>query len=244
MIEMNFLTTVSNIPDEWRGAISRLKTLPDNAWLKDCRTNEQTEHWHDCKMLCSFLQKLLKDYFSGRESVLPGMSKGDRDFWIMQRDRWIKLYGAIQLGWSHIRSAAQRDDISIPDQPGAMLIVLLEQWASGLFAPCVVGFHPKMGHFSPRKAHLDYLNRYKLQLQRPLEKLKPHERQVWHFSAYENYCQIVLAKAAKGDRLLKQKLKEFSRVEAELETQLMAMAHPRKKLKGHQWLNGHQSPAV
>lgn len=241
---MSSIALSSNIPMEWQGAIDRLKKLPDRDWLKDCRTGEQREFWSDCKLLCQFLRVMLEDYFGGRETDFGNMSRSDRDFWVLNRDRWIRLYDAIQLGWSHIKAAAGRDGVSIPDQPGGMLILLLENWAAGLFSRCVAGFHPELGHFSPRKIRGEYLARYQTTLQRPIPKIKTHEREMWHFEAHEFYCLIVLRQHCKRDRLLGQKIKAFDRIETEIESSLMSLTHSRHKLKGHQWRDGRKTPAV
>lgn len=190
-------------------------------------------------MLCLFLQELLKDFFSGRESNLSAMSKRDRDFWFLLRDRWLKIYGALQIGWGHIETASAKDGVPLPEHPGEMLLVLLDEWAASLFAPCVVGFHPAVGSFSPRKIYNAYQERYRRK--ESAKALKAGDREIMMLMANETYCLSILATAAKSDKALKRKMREFLRTEAEIESSLIAMTHPRKGLQSHQWVNGRKT---
>lgn len=236
---MSDITLANSIPPEWQGAIDRLKNLPDSGWLDECRTDEQTELWHDCRMLCAFLRKLLKDFFSGRESDLSPMPKRDRDFWFLLRDRWLKFYAAIQQGWGYLRTAAAKDGVFIYETPGEMLIALLDEWALSLFSPCIIGLHPSLGGFSPRRTYTAYQQRHRRK--EAVKTLKAADREMLRFMAHEVYCSSVLTTAAKSDKSLKRAVNDFLRTEAEIEAALIAMAHPRKGLQSHQWVNGRKT---
>ncbi|MBD1844012.1 hypothetical protein H6F89_11490 [Cyanobacteria bacterium FACHB-63] len=241
------------IPRDWQGAIDRLKNLPDLVWLMDCRTDEQKEHWKDCRLMCLFIRKLLEDYFSGMATDLSPLPKADRTYWMLHRERWTALYNVIQHAWTDIFQAAKEDGLEadFPSQPGEMLILMFRMWAAEMFAPCVIGLHPELGRFSPRKAYTAYSNRNKpialpenLTLENWRKRFSKTDREMMTFSVHETYCLLICGRVAKQDRLLKDKLKTFRRIEANIEQSNYAMIHPRKKVQGYQWINGYKNSLV
>ncbi|MEP0917010.1 hypothetical protein NC981_09275 [Leptolyngbya sp. DQ-M1] len=241
------------IPRDWQSAIDRLKNLPELTWLMECRTDEQREHWRDCREFCQILKNLLNDYFSGNASDLSQLSKDERTYWTLHRDRWIALYNLIQQAWFDILQAVQEHGLQadFPNQSGEMLILMLKMWAAEMFSPCVIGVHPELGRFSPRKAHTAYLNRNKpialpenLTLEEWRKRFSKADREMMTFSVHETFCLLVCEQVAKKDRLLKDKLKTFRRIEADIEQINYAMIHPRKKVQGYQWVNGRKERLV
>ena len=239
------------IPQDWQGAIERLRNLPDKSWRSDCQTFEQVQRWDECKALCWFVGRLLKDYFSGVSSdALAQMPKKDQDFWRLYRDRWIQLYGLIQDSWIEIRQEIIKSDLegNFPDQPGAMLLAMLESWANGLFAPCVIEVHPELGRFSPRKAYTNYGGQFKPIRPKTLNECRKRfsqaDLEMMAFNAEEIFCLLVCEKLAKTDRQFKRKLKNFREIEFEVDQTLYAQIHPRKKIQGHQWIDGSKHLAV
>jgi hypothetical protein len=227
--------------------LQKVNGLPPLSWLlTDCKTEDRQQHWMECKQFFQFLHALLRDYFSARETNWLDLPLKDREFWISYRDSWLKLYGLILDNFTCIKEAADRDGITIPTQPGEFFLEILNWEAAAFFYPCVEAASPDLGRFSPRK---EYQTQTTLRKQRQSIKAEYQRWQKaktsghteeWAFDAYKTYCLVVLSGAAKKDKSLAKKLKEYARLNAEMQTDLMKMIHPRNRVQGYQWVNGER----
>lgn len=233
--------SVVSVSAEKQAILDKLADLPPEIWLStDCHTDDQRDHWNDCKQYFGWLRLLLKDYFSGQETQgLDLLPLKDKQFWINHRDTYLKLYDIIQYSWSAIRKTLEKIQDDTISSPGQMLIEILEWKAALMFGECTNHLPHELNRFSlnrfsPRQEYEEYRKRFK--------KRKSLEKEELWMNPYHFFCLTIAAKEACKDSLLDEKLSVYLKLYAEVESDLYKELHPRRKRRGHQWVNGQKEP--
>ena len=224
--------------------LERLGKLPPEIWLlADCRTNDQRAHWDECKKYFMWLRRLLKDYFSGGKEALALdlLPLKEKQTWINERDKYIHLYDIIHYSWGAIRKALEKmPEVDMIGSPGEMLIKILEWKSAGMFAECHESTPPARSRFSSQKAYQEYQKI--LKYKSPEEAIAALPKEQLRLDTYRCFCLVVAEQEARKDSLLRRKLSAYYRAYNDVQADLYAQTHGRKKEPGYQWVNDCKEP--
>ncbi len=237
--------------------VAELNGLPPDSYKDHCNTDDRLRHWEECRTGFMRMAIVMNAYFTGQPELMNEIPSELRAPFIKCRNRYLALYTLIFDGWEHIKQAAIENDLRLPESPLLMLIEIFQDWSLNtlaiLFPEWITGnsydeFSPKK-EYSQKTEHNDVIR-----IIRGIEPLRKDElrrierykkegsksQKMNKFEAREYFCIHVCIKASKKDKITKENLKEFYRIDAIWDADLFGNLHSRKKPRGFAICKGNK----
>ena len=229
--------------------VTELKGLPPDLYKDYCNTEDRLRHWEECRTGFMRMAIVMNAYFTGQPELMNEIPSELRAPFIKCRNRYLALYTLIFDGWEHIKQAAIENNLPIPESPLLMLFQIFEDWCLDtfliLFPESITG--NSYSEFSPNKEHsqkrehdnliriikgIEPLGRDELRRIERYKKRTSESQKLSKFEVREYFCIQACIQSSKKDKITKENLKQFNRVDAIWETDLFGSLHPRKKPRG------------
>lgn len=230
-----------------------LDGLPPIGYLANCRTEDQWIHICKLRELYSALATEFKAYFAGEENTLDKVPDKDQEFYGLLRDRYLTFYQVIRHCWPQILAAMQESGIEPNDipanSPGEALIRAIENDCAAFASPAFEAYF----RWTPTKARelarqdrelseasaRGYIN--ERDLAKYHRSLKETRKAFAEYMDFFESCIAVAEQVKTRNPNLQRALRDYKQVKRELDSNVQGRIHPRKKIKGHEWLRGEKT---
>ena len=237
-----------------------LSDIPPSQWLEECQTEEQREKWQDLKLFFLLVREDFSAYGSERESPLDRspLQKDYKEYVRITTRMYVSLNSAIWEKWGEMKKVIVHlspDDFgvrSLPKTPEELTSLIILQEARQSFERCLAPNSKlsknawrnflkqgeEIGRLLAQASPAEECSRVRTLRTRRLAFLKdaglPTE------PGLRDFIVGVLERAFSGERG-ETPIKAYRRHEADLVRLNLKMTHPRNKLGGEVWKDGHRT---